>query len=208
MEYDKLYRQLEELEAEYPQYAMEDSPTKKVGGAPSAQFSPVEHTVPMQSLNDVFSREEMEDFIQKVESTVASGQFCVEPKIDGLSVSLEYQDGTFVRGSTRGNGVVGEDITENLRVVEGVPKRLPEAIEFLEVRGEVYMPVENFQRLNAQRENMEQPFVCQSQKRCGRLSQTAGQQCYGKNAGCISLCLIYSRYAECVFKPMETRCAF
>ena len=158
-EYDIMLRELEELEAKYPQFAREDSPTKKVGGTKSELFSPVEHSVKMQSLNDVFSKEELFNFIDKAEEQVGEKiLFSVEPKIDGLSVSLEYENGLFVRGSTRGDGSVGEDVTDNLLTVGGIPHKISDAPEILEVRGEVYMPQESFEKLNAIREAEDEPL--------------------------------------------------
>ncbi len=148
-EYDMMMRELLQLEEEHPEYADENSPTNRVGGVKSELFSEVEHTVPMQSLADVFSKDELCDFVAKIGEDIP---FSVEPKIDGLSVSLEYSNGVFVRGSTRGDGNVGEDVTENLKTVGGFPKRFDNAPEYLEVRGEVYMPAESFERLNRQRE--------------------------------------------------------
>ncbi len=156
-EYDAMLRELEELEAQFPQFDDENSPTHRIIGKVAEQFSPVEHTVPMQSLMDVFSKEELGEFLQKVETALGSAPaFCVEPKIDGLSVALEYENGVFSRGSTRGNGVVGEDVTENLKTVGGIPMKLQNAPAFLEVRGEVYMPTESFLALNARREAAEE----------------------------------------------------
>ncbi len=156
-EYDAMLRELEELEVQFPQFDDEDSPTHRIIGKVAEQFSPVEHTVPMQSLMDVFSKEELGEFLQKVETALGGvPAFCVEPKIDGLSVALEYENGVFTRGSTRGNGIVGEDVTENLKTVGGIPMKLPDAPTFLEVRGEVYMPTESFLALNAQREAAEE----------------------------------------------------
>ncbi len=146
-EYDMMMRELLQLEEEHPEYDDENSPTKHVGGIKSEIFTAVTHTVPMQSLADVFSKEELCDFVAKIGEDVP---FSVEPKIDGLSVSLEYSNGVFVRGSTRGDGNVGEDVTENLKTVGGFPKRFDNAPEYLEVRGEVYMPEESFKRLNSQ----------------------------------------------------------
>ncbi len=158
-EYDALLRELEMLEAEHPEADTDNSPTKRVGGSPDSAFAPVEHKVPMQSLADVFSFEELKEFLGRVEKELGTGvQYCVEPKIDGLSVSLEYQNGVLVRGSTRGNGIMGEDITENLKVIKDIPKTIQNAPESLEVRGEVYMPTQSFLRLNEQREDMELPL--------------------------------------------------
>ncbi len=149
-EYDALTRELKQLESEFPQIISEDSPTQKVGGAAQGKFSPVEHTVKMESLQDVFDKEEVVSFVKGIKEQYPESQFVVEQKIDGLSVSLEYRNGEFVRGSTRGNGVVGEDVTENLRVIADIPDVIPGAPEFLEVRGEVYMPRSAFALLNEQ----------------------------------------------------------
>lgn len=150
-EYDAMLRELEDLEKEFPQFKKEDSPTQTVGGAALKLFSPVIHTVKMESLQDVFSFEELEAFCNKID--IVRTAFSVEPKIDGLSVSLEYKDGLFFRGSTRGDGVTGEDVTANLLQIKSIPK----AIEFdgeLEVRGEVYMPKDSFIRLVEKQETM------------------------------------------------------
>ena len=147
-EYDMLQRQLKELELQYPQYAHADSPTSRVGGGVEQRlFTPVEHRVKMESLQDVFNFDELRSFLSKLD--LDKTELSVEPKIDGLSVSLEYRDGLFFRGSTRGDGVTGEDVTANLLQIKSVPK----AIKFmgeLEVRGEVYMPKESFLRLFVQ----------------------------------------------------------
>lgn len=150
-EYDAMLRELENLEAEFPQFKKEDSPTQMVGGAASKLFSSVVHTVKMESLQDVFNFRELRDFTQRIDNSKTA--FSVEPKIDGLSVSLEYRDGLFFRGSTRGDGEVGEDVTANLLQIESIPK----AINFLgelEVRGEVYMPKESFLNLVKRQELM------------------------------------------------------
>lgn len=157
-EYDIMLRELEELEQKFPQFADNSSPSKNVGGKKSDLFSDVVHSVKMLSLNDVFSHDELRVFIEKTEEQVGKIEFSIEPKIDGLSVSLEYENGEFVRGSTRGDGVTGEDVTENLRTVGGIPHTIPDAPEFLEVRGEVYMPQESFEKLNALREAEEKPL--------------------------------------------------
>lgn len=158
MEYDMMLRELEILEEENPQYKSDSSPTQHVGGTKSEKFSSVAHTVAMQSLKDVFSSEELIDFIEKTNAAANERlEYSVEPKIDGLSVSLEYENGVFTRGSTRGDGLVGEDVTENLKTVDGVPQRLDNAPEFLEVRGEVYMPIKSFEELNAKCELLEKP---------------------------------------------------
>lgn len=149
-EYDALTRELKQLEKEFPQLVSEDSPTQKVGGAAQGKFSPVEHAVKMESLQDVFDKEEVVSFVNGVKEQFPDALFVVEQKIDGLSVSLEYRNGELVRGSTRGNGVVGEDVTENLRVIADIPEIIIGAPEFLEVRGEVYMPRSVFENLNEQ----------------------------------------------------------
>ncbi|MDR0404446.1 MAG: NAD-dependent DNA ligase LigA [Oscillospiraceae bacterium] len=144
-EYDQMVLSLERLEGEFGELRSKDSPTQVVGGFASKKFSKVTHEVPMQSLHDCFSEDELLKFDARTRKTV-SGQieYIVEPKIDGLSVSLEYKDGIFVRGSTRGDGTVGEDVTENLITIEDIPKKLKEKVPFLEVRGEVYMSFKNF----------------------------------------------------------------
>jgi len=151
-EYDALTRELRALEAEYPELAQAGSPTARVGGEALAKFSPVEHEVRMESLQDVFSREEVMEFCTSVLEEYPDATFVVELKIDGLSVSLEYRDGVLVRGSTRGNGDVGEDVTENLMTIRSIPHRIPNAPAYLEVRGEVYMPRADFAELNRRQE--------------------------------------------------------
>ncbi len=155
-EYDQLYRQLETLEGEYPDLVTEDSPTRKIGGAVYNTFAPVVHQVPLESLHDSFSPEELLDFDRRVRETVGETEYVVEPKFDGLSVALEYRNGVFVRGSTRGDGVTGEDVTENIRTIHSVPKVLGEPVPFLEVRGEVYMSDNSFERLCERQELMEE----------------------------------------------------
>lgn len=148
-EYDAMLRELENLEAEYPEFLKEDSPTQNVGGAALRLFTPVTHSVKMESLQDVFNFEELKSFGEKIDTNRTA--FSVEPKIDGLSVSLEYRDGLFFRGSTRGDGITGEDVTANLMQIKSIPK----AIRFegeLEVRGEVYMPRESFIKLRERQE--------------------------------------------------------
>ena len=123
-EYDRLLRQLEELEAQYPEYASPLSPTKRVGGAALSKFEKYVHEVPLESLQDVFSEDEVRDFDAKLRETVPEALYSVEPKVDGLSVALEYIDGSFVRGATRGDGVTGEDVTENLKTIRSIPTML------------------------------------------------------------------------------------
>lgn len=150
-EYDALMREVKALEAEYPDLVKANSPTRRVGGYALTTFEKVTHTVQMGSLQDVFSEEELYAFDNRVRQDV-SPVYAVEPKIDGLSVSLEYRNGDFVRGSTRGDGFVGEDITENLKTIRSIPMRLTEELPFIEVRGEVYMPRSSFAALVAEQE--------------------------------------------------------
>ena len=157
-EYDRLLRELENLEAEYPAFALADSPTKRVGGEALSKFEKVSHPVPLMSLQDVFSLEELEDFIAKILEPYSGTAFTVEPKIDGLSVALEYENGKFVRGATRGDGIVGEDVTENLKTIYSIPMNIPNAPAKLIVRGEVYMPKKSFEKLNAAQEEEGKPL--------------------------------------------------
>lgn len=147
-EYDKLYRELTELEAQRPDLYSPDSPTGRVGSKPLDGFKKAEHEVQMQSLNDVFSFEELYAFDKRVRETAGEVEYVVETKIDGLSVSLEYTRGIFTRGSTRGDGFIGEDITANLRTIKAIPLKLKEALPFIEVRGEVYLPKKDFVNIN------------------------------------------------------------
>ena len=157
-EYDHLLRELEDLEKENPQLARMDSPTKRVGGQAISQFQKVTHPVPLMSLQDVFSMEELFDFVDKVKETDPKVSFSIEPKIDGLSVALEYVDGLFVRGATRGDGNVGEDVTENLKTVRSIPMKLEGAPNRLIVRGEVFMPKKSFHKLNEIQEQEGKPL--------------------------------------------------
>ncbi len=145
-EYDALMRELRGLESEFPELLSESSPSQRVGGTAATTFEKVPHAVQMASLQDVFSADEVRDFFERVQKQGAE-EFTVEPKIDGLSVSLEYENGVFVRGSTRGDGFVGEDITANLKTIRAIPLKLKEEIPLLEVRGEVYMPKQSFAKL-------------------------------------------------------------
>ncbi len=151
-EYDMLMQELRTLEAEFPALAAPDSPTQRVQGVASGRFEKVTHTVQMASLQDVFSFEAVDAFVQRIAETVDGPHFTVEPKIDGLSVSLEYENGILVRGSTRGDGFTGEDVTANLKTIRSIPLKLKNAPAELEVRGEVYMPRAAFERLSAQQE--------------------------------------------------------
>ena len=157
-EYDHLLRELEDLERDYPQLAREDSPTRRVGGEALSKFEKVEHPVPLMSLQDVFSLDELDDFLYKVLEQYPDTEFTVEPKIDGLSVALEYENGKFIRGATRGDGTVGEDVTENLKTIFSIPMQIPNAPEKLIVRGEVFMPKKSFEKLNAMQEEEGKPL--------------------------------------------------
>lgn len=157
-EYDRLYRELEELESAHPELARADSPTKRVGGEVLSQFEKVSHPVPLMSLQDVFSMEELNDFLEKTIAAEGNVEFSVEPKIDGLSVALEYVDGKFVRGATRGDGTVGENVTENLKTIRSIPMTLTGAPSRLIVRGEVFMPKKSFEKLNLRQEELGKPL--------------------------------------------------
>ncbi len=157
-DYDMALRELETLEAANPELVTPESPTQRVGGKAVDAFAEVTHEVPLESLQDVFSYEELEAFGQRVAEAVGETEFDVEPKIDGLSVSLRYENGVFTQGATRGNGTVGEDVTENLRTIRSLPLKLENAPEHLVVRGEVYMSKKVFRTLNAERERDEKPL--------------------------------------------------
>lgn len=151
-EYDAMLRELEELEAAYPELASPLSPTRRVGGEPLSQFDKVTHAVPLESLQDVFSFEELREFDARIRESMEEPVYTVEPKVDGLSVALEYREGRFVRGATRGDGLVGEDVTENLKTIRSIPMLLDHAPDRLIVRGEVFMPRSVFEALNLKRE--------------------------------------------------------
>lgn len=151
-EYDMLMRRLKEIEREYPELVTEDSPTQRVGGAAVSAFAPVVHEVQMDSLQDLFSKEEIMEFDSRVRQVAPDAEYAVELKIDGLSVSVEYRDGVFYRGVTRGDGITGEDVTHNIKTLRNLPMELEGAPTRLIVRGEVYMPRETFYRLNEERE--------------------------------------------------------
>jgi DNA ligase (NAD+) len=157
-EYDRLLRELENLEAEHPELIMPDSPTQRVGGQALGKFEKVSHPVPLMSLQDVFSLEELDSFLEKIQEAYPGAAFSVEPKIDGLSVALEYENGIFVRGATRGDGETGEDVTENLKTIRSIPMTLSGAPQRLIVRGEVFMPKRKFELLNAQQEAEGKPL--------------------------------------------------
>lgn len=158
-EYDRLLRRLEDLEKDHPEEITPDSPTQRVGGVALKEFEQVAHAVPLESLQDVFNGDEVREFLDRVAQTVPDAQYSIEPKVDGLSVALEYRDGVFFRGATRGDGRIGEDVTENLRTIRSIPMTLPEKLPRLIVRGEVYMSRAVFEELNAQREIAGQPLM-------------------------------------------------
>ena len=172
-DYDHQLRRLEELEARHPELITPDSPTQRVGGKAADGFAQVVHRVPLESLQDVFSVEELEEFDQRVrEALEGPVEYDVEPKVDGLSVALEYRDGVFVRGATRGDGQVGEDVTENLKTVKSIPLRIPDPLPSLIVRGEVFMSKEVFRQLNEERElKGEAPFANPRNAAAGSLRQ-------------------------------------
>ena len=158
-EYDMMQRRLRALEAEFPEYDDPNSPTKRVGGTASTKFSKVPHAYPLESLQDVFSFEELGEFFERVAGAVGEAEYVVEHKIDGLSVALEYDHGVFVRGATRGDGQVGEDVTENLLTIAEIPRRIENAPDRLIVRGEVYMSHAVFEELNAELELHDKPLL-------------------------------------------------
>lgn len=171
-EYDKMLRELETLEEQFPSLKSPFSPTNRVGGSAGAKFSPVTHTVAMESLHDSFSHDELRDFDRRVREISPDVEYVVEPKFDGLSVSCEYENGIFVRGSTRGDGTTGEDVTDNLMTIQSLPKRIANAPEFMEVRGEVYMSFESFNELTKrQEENEEKTFKNPRNAAAGSLRQ-------------------------------------
>ena len=178
-DYDMMFRELTELEDQNPEFLTPDSPTHRVGGKALDKFEKFTHNVKMGSLTDVFSYEELKSFIDGVEETLGySPAYCIEPKIDGLSVSLTYRDGVFVQGATRGDGLVGEDVTENLRTIKSIPLKLNEPIPYLCVRGEVYMPRSVFAELNEKRElNGEALFANPRNAAAGSLRQLDSKVC-------------------------------
>ncbi len=178
-EYDRMNNELKRMEAEHPDWLRPDSPTQHVGGHVSEAFAPVQHEVPLESLQDVFSFEEVEAFVARMGEAVADAHdFVVEPKIDGLSVAAEYRGGVFYRGATRGNGEVGEDVTENLRTIRSLPKKLKNAPERIIVRGEVYMSHDVFAQINARREIAgEAPLANPRNAAAGSLRQQDARVC-------------------------------
>ena len=172
--YDHMLRRLEDLEKEYPQYASPTSPTRRVGGEAISAFQKVQHVVPLESLQDVFSLDELREFDARVRAEEPEAEYSVEPKVDGLSVALEYLDGVFTRGATRGDGLVGEDVTENLKTIHSIPMRLEGAPPRLIVRGEVFMPRASFEALNAHQEQAGKPlFANPRNAAAGSLSHSA-----------------------------------
>lgn len=171
-EYDMLYRELESLEYSFPKLKTLDSPTNKIGGIARKDLKQVKHDVPMESLHDCFSIEEIKEFDNKLREIIKDAEYVVEPKIDGLSVSIEYKNGVLFRASTRGDGLVGEDITNNIRAIKSIPKVLNESIEFIELRGEVFMSTSNFKKLIKEQElNEEKLFKNPRNAAAGSLRQ-------------------------------------
>ncbi len=171
-EYDALMRELKGLEEEFPELIKQNSPSQRVGGAPISAFTKVTHEVQMGSLQDVFSFEQVEEFVNRIKSEIPDAKFTVEPKIDGLSVSLEYKNGILTCGSTRGDGFVGEDVTQNIKTINSVPLSIETSCNLLEVRGEVYMPRSVFYELTEKMElNSEQPFKNPRNAAAGSLRQ-------------------------------------
>ena len=181
-EYDMLLRELEQLEEKHPELITEDSPTQRVGGEPAKGFSKVEHQVPMLSLQDVFSFDELRMFDERIRKNLEDYEYIVEQKIDGLSVSLEYENGIFKRGSTRGDGRIGEDITLNLRTIRSIPLRLNDSPDYIEVRGEVYLPAKDFLALNEKQEVLgEKIFANPRNAAAGSLRQLDPKVAAGRN---------------------------
>jgi len=177
-DYDRMLRRLEGLEAEHPEEIAPDSPTQRVGGQALESFSQVVHPVPLESLQDVFSPEEVKEFGARMAEALEDAAYSVEPKVDGLSVALEYREGVFFQGATRGDGRVGEDVTENLRTIRSIPMVLPEKLPRLIVRGEVFMPKSVFHRLNNQREENGEPlFANPRNAAAGSLRQLDSKVC-------------------------------
>ena len=177
-EYDMLQRELAAIEKDFPELITSDSPTQRVGGSAVGMFEPVVHAVPLESLQDAFSFDEVRAFDARIRETFPDAEYVVEPKIDGLSVALEYENGVFVRGATRGDGVEGEDVTENLKTIPSIPLVLKEKIPYLVVRGEVFMPKKSFEKLNAEREILgELLFANPRNAAAGSLRQLSSAVC-------------------------------
>ena len=181
--YDMLMHELADLEQQYPELQTPDSPTQRVGGTASSTFAKVPHAVQMQSLQDVFDPGAVAEFAVRCKAIDPDASFSVEPKIDGLSVSLEYRNGLLTLGSTRGDGFTGEDVTENLRTIRSIPRRLKTSLPLVEARGEVYMPRESFFALvQEQEENDEQPFKNPRNAAAGSLRQKSSGYFYLQSA--------------------------
>lgn len=181
-EYDMLQNELKAIENEFPDLITPDSPTQRVGGMAENTFNKVTHEVKMDSLQDLFDEESMESFVSKIKKDYPEAEFVVEPKIDGLSVSLEYENGIFVRGSTRGDGFIGEDVTENLKTIKSIPLRINENLPKVVVRGEVYMPLKSFDKLvKEQQENGEDPFKNPRNAAAGSLRQKKSEVAAKRN---------------------------
>jgi len=176
-EYDKLYRELLDLEKQFPELATPDSPSHRVGGKPLSEFEPSQHLVPMMSLDNTYSQDEVRQFVERVQKIVPNEKldWCVEPKVDGVAINLRYENGVFAGGATRGDGTTGDDITENLRTIRSIPLRLKEARDWpklMEVRGEVYLTKEIFAKINAERQSAgEEPFANPRNAAAGSLKQ-------------------------------------
>src|SRR5690348_6272581 len=174
-EYDRLYRELKDLEAEFPEFVTPDSPTQRVGGAPLEAFRQIKHRTPMLSLDNTYSEEEVAEFFRRLQRLVSGKtiETVVEPKVDGVAISLFYRDGVLEYGATRGNGVLGDDVTQNIRTIRAVPLRLRAgAPSEVEVRGEVFLPKKVFAALNAEREEAgETPFANPRNAAAGSLKQ-------------------------------------
>lgn len=194
-DYDNLMLRLEALEAEHPELVAPDSPTQRVGGSVSEQFNPVRHIVPLESLNDVFSFPELESFILRTNEALGiAAQYTIEPKIDGLSVAIEYIDGALSLGATRGDGLIGEDVTENIKTIRNLPKKLKDAPRRLIVRGEVYMSKNTFIRLNEERElKGEKLFANPRNAAAGSLRQLDSRVCKARQ---LDIIVFNVQYAE------------
>ena len=173
-EYDRLYRELQDLEAQFPALVTSDSPTQRVGGEPLKEFAPVRHAVPMMSLDNTYTFDELREFDARVRKLLPgeSVEYILEPKVDGVSVSIRYEQGALIVGATRGDGATGDNITANIKTVRNIPLSAPGAPEVFEVRGEAYLPVDAFRKLNAQRETEgEEPFANPRNATAGSLKQ-------------------------------------
>ena len=203
-EYDRLLRELEELEKANPAMLRADSPTQRVGGEVLSAFQKVEHPVPLQSLQDVFSTEELTEFLEKTLEGDPASAFSVEPKIDGLSVALEYVDGKFLRGATRGDGSVGEDVTENIKTIRSIPMTIENAPARLIVRGEVFMPKKSFHKLNERQEaEGKQLFANPRNAAAGSLRQLDSKIAASRGLDCYIFNIQLIEGVE--FTPMRSR---